>query len=417
MKNSIANFTPNFTSVEACLNELKQGRPIILIDNEDRENEGDLVMASQFVTPEWINFMAKEARGLICTPITLERAKALNLPPMVTENQSDHETAFTVSIDVKFDTTTGISSSDRAKTITHLCQAQAQAQDFARPGHIFPLIAKSFGVLEREGHTEASIDLCKLAGLTPCAVICEIMNPDGTMSRLRELTEMAAKWNLKILTISALKKELIKTSQLLDFKSSCQLPTKHGNLKLSYLTNQASFERVLVLSNPQIISSQVRVHSACMTSEIFGSIRCDCADQLNHSLEVIAKNGGHLIYLDQEGRGIGLENKIQAYQLQDKEGIDTLEANIKLGHPVDKRTYENAFYAIKWLGLKNIELMTNNPLKFQQLKELGINIVLKAMPATNIHHHNQDYLKSKIEKLGHQTLLSAADKILNHNLQ
>ncbi len=275
MKKPVTNFTPNFASVEACLKELSLGRPIILIDNEDRENEGDLVMASQFVTPEWINFMAKEARGLICTPITLERSKALNLPPMVSENQSGHETAFTVSIDVKLDTTTGISSSDRAKTIAHLCNVQALAQDFARPGHIFPLIAKPFGVLEREGHTEASIDLCKMAGLNPCAVICEIMNPDGTMSRLPELTEMALKWDLKILTIAAIKKELIKTSQLLEFKSSCQLPTKFGKLKLNYLTNLASRERVLVVSNPTIESTQVRVHSACMTSEIFGSLRCD----------------------------------------------------------------------------------------------------------------------------------------------
>lgn len=413
MKNS----TTKFSSVEVCLNELKHGRPIILMDNENRENEGDLVMASQFVTPEWINFMAKEARGLICTPMTLERAKLLNLPPMVSENQSGHETAFTVSIDVKLGTTTGISSSDRAKTISHLCQNEAKAEDFTRPGHIFPLIAKPFGVLQREGHTEASIDLCQMAGLVPCAVICEIMNPDGSMSRLPELFEMASKWNLKILTISALKNALITTSQLLEFKSSCILPTQFGPLKLNYLLNKVSSERVLVLSNPHINSNQVRVHSSCMTSEIFGSLRCDCADQLKHSLEVIAREGGHIIYLDQEGRGIGLESKIKAYQLQDAEGVDTLEANLMLGHPVDKRSYENAYFAIKWLGLNSIVLMSNNPLKFQQLEEFGLKIEIKAMPATNINTHNQSYIKSKVEKLGHETLVSKLEKFLNLNLQ
>lgn len=395
----------NISSVEECLLEIKQGRPIILIDNEDRENEGDLVMASQFITSEWINFMAKEARGLICTPITLERAKSLNLPPMVHDNQSGHETAFTVSIDVKLDTTTGISSSDRAKTIAHLCSIQAQAQDFARPGHVFPLIAKPFGVLEREGHTEASIDLCKMAQLHPCAVICEIMNPDGTMSRFPELIEMAKSWNLKILTIEKIKDELIKRSQLLEFKSSCDLPTKSGVLQLNYLTNIATNERIIVITNTQINSSQVRVHSACMTSEVFGSLRCDCANQLHTSLNLIATQGGHLVYLDQEGRGIGLENKIKAYQLQDKEGLDTVDANTKLGHPIDKRTYENAYYAIKWLGLQKIELLTNSPHKFEQLQSWGLDVSIKSMPATHINDHNQSYLRSKAQRLGHETLL------------
>lgn len=412
MKNS----TTKFSSVDICLNELKHGRPIILMDNENRENEGDLVMAAQFITPEWINFMAKEARGLICTPITLERSKILNLPPMVSENQSGHETAFTVSIDVKLDTTTGISSFDRAKTIAHLAQSQAKSEDFARPGHIFPLIAKPFGVLEREGHTEASIDLCKMAGLTPCAVICEIMNPDGSMSRLPELLEMASTWDLKILTISALKNALIQSSQVLEFKSSCLIPTEFGMLKLSYLNNIVSSERIIILSNPHIHSNQVRVHSSCVTSEIFGSLRCDCADQLDHSLEVIAKEGGHIIYLDQEGRGIGLEAKIKAYELQDREGVDTLQANIILGHPIDSRTYENAYFAIKWLGLDTIELMTNNPLKFQQLEEFGLKIKLRAMPARNINSHNQNYLRSKIEKLGHGSLVNTLNNLSDLNV-
>lgn len=407
----MSSSTIHFASVQECLHELKQGRPIILMDNEDRENEGDLVMAAQFVTPEWINFMAKEARGLICTPITKNRAETLNLPPMVNENQSGHETAFTVSIDVKIGTTTGISSSDRAKTIAHLCSSQAQAHDFARPGHIFPLIAKNHGVLVREGHTEASIDLCQMAGLYPCAVICEIMNPDGTMSRLPELGQMAKSWNLKMLTISALKQELIKQAQLLQLKSACNLPTNFGNLRLNYLENISSLERVLVISNPEITSSVVRVHSACMTSEIFGSLRCDCADQLQHSLEIIAKTGGHLIYLDQEGRGIGLANKIKAYQLQDEEQLDTIDANTKLGHPIDARTYENAYYAIKWLGLEKlptpIQLMTNNPLKFEQLKSFGLDITLSPIPAMNINAFNEQYIKSKIDKLQHQTLIDS----------
>jgi 3,4-dihydroxy 2-butanone 4-phosphate synthase/GTP cyclohydrolase II len=393
-----------FSTVQECLHDLQMGKPIILMDNEDRENEGDLVMASQFVTPEWINFMAKEARGLICTPITKERAEYLNIPPMVNVNQSGHETAFTVSIDVKIGTTTGISSSDRAKTILHLCSENAKAQDFARPGHIFPLIAKPFGVLEREGHTEASIDLCKMANLYPCAVICEIMNLDGTMSRLPEISELAKKWNLKVLTIQAIKKELIRRSQLLKEISSCNLPTRYGNLQLHYLENVSSKKQVLILSHPTIQSSVVRVHSSCMTSEVFGSLKCDCSDQLQHAMDYIAKNGGHIIYLDQEGRGIGLANKIKAYQLQDEENLDTIEANVKLGHPIDARTYENAYYAIKWLGLSSIELMTNNPLKIEELQSLGIAVNSWAIPATNISSHNENYLRSKIEKLQHHNL-------------
>ncbi len=398
------NSTIHFASVHECLHELQQGKPIILMDNEDRENEGDLVMAAQFVTPEWINFMAKEARGLICTPMTKERADFLNLPPMVNVNQSGHETAFTVSIDVKIGTTTGISSSDRSKTIAHLCSAQAVASDFARPGHIFPLIAKHHGVLEREGHTEASVDLCKMAGLYPCAVICEIMNSDGSMSRLPEITQMATSWNLKVLTIKELKKELIKQSQLLEFISACNIPTAFGSLTLNYLENCSSKERVLVLSHPDKKSSTVRVHSSCMTSEVFGSLRCDCADQLNHSLEYIAHHGGHIIYLDQEGRGIGLSNKIKAYQLQDHNSLDTLDANTALGHPIDARSYENAYYAIKWLGVTHVDLMTNNPLKYEALKSLGLDIALVPIPAQNISAHNESYIRSKIEKLQHHTL-------------
>lgn len=391
-------------TVEECLAELKLGKAIILIDNESRENEGDLVFASQFVTPELINFMAKEARGLICTPITEERAKELNLPPMVYDNESDHKTAFTISIDSKIGTTTGISSSDRSKTITNLCLPTAKVDDFSRPGHIFPLIAKKFGVLEREGHTEASIDLCKLAGLYPCAVICEIMNEDGTMSRLPELVNLSKKWNLKILTIHSLKNYIIRNSQLLNYISQCTLPTEFGNLTLSALSNKINHERVLILSNPKINSNQVRIHSSCVTSEIFGSKRCDCSEQLRTAMEIIAKEGGHIIYLDQEGRGIGLEEKIKAYGIQEKQGLDTVDANIALGHPVDSRVYENAYYALKWLNLDEVTLLTNNPSKATSLLELGMKVTIKPLKLF-INPHNFNYLKSKMEKLGHHIKL------------
>ncbi|MGL5354231.1 MAG: bifunctional 3,4-dihydroxy-2-butanone-4-phosphate synthase/GTP cyclohydrolase II, partial [Clostridium sp.] len=389
-----------FNSIEEAIEDIANGKIVIVIDDENRENEGDLVMAAEKVTGEAINFMARFGRGLICMPIEGERLSALDIKPMVENNSDNHGTAFTVSIDF-IGTTTGISAFDRALTVQKVLESNSK-DDFRKPGHIFPLVAKEGGVLNRVGHTEAAVDLAKIAGLKPAGVICEIMNDDGTMARTTELMEFAREHNLKIITIEDLviyrkEKQLgdfenIKTEKIVENVVGINMPTKYGDFKMYGFINKINGEHHVALVKGEIISENAiltRVHSECLTGDALGSKRCDCGEQYDAAMKKISKEGcGILLYMRQEGRGIGLINKLKAYELQEK-GFDTVEANISLGFEADMRDYKIAAEILKELGAKKLNLMTNNPKKIEGLKECGIEIVNRVPIQLNHNEHNK----------------------------
>jgi len=394
-----------FASIEDALEDIRQGKMVIVVDSEDRENEGDLVMAAEKATPQAINFMASKARGLICVSITKERAEELDLPPMVVDNTAPYKTAFTISVDAVEGTTTGISAQDRAITVKKLADPSAKAKDFARPGHVFPIIARKGGVLERTGHTEASLDLARLAGLYPAGVMCEIMNEDGTMARLPQLEEFAKKYGLKIVKIEDLVRYRMARESLVREVARADLPTKYGHFTIHLFKDIIHGHEYVALVKGDIKPDEpvlVRAHSQCLTGDTFGSLRCDCGPQLHRSMEMIEKEGkGVILYiLNHEGRGIGLENKIKAYALQDQ-GLDTVEANKKLGFKPDERDYGMGAQVLRALGVRKMRLLTNNMRKFVALAGYGLEIVERVPIEIPPNKVNKEYLKTKKEKLGH----------------
>ena len=393
-----------FNSIDSAIEEIKNGRCIIVVDNEDRENEGDLVSASELVTPDMVNFMAKEGRGLICITIDSKKARSLNLEPMERKNSSLYETNFTISVDASKNTTTGISAFDRFETIRVIIDEKSKESDLARPGHIFPIVGKDGGVLRRAGHTEASMDLARLAGLKPSGVICEILADDGTMARGKTLFEFAKKHNLKIISIADLIRYIRKTEKLVKKVEEVNLPTKYGNFKLHLYEDIFDNNSHLALSLGDFShekSTLVRVHSECLTGDVFHSQRCDCGDQLETAMQMISNNkSGVIVYLKQEGRGIGLLHKIKAYRLQEG-GLDTVEANEELGFSADLRDYGVGAQILKDLGITNITIMTNNPKKLVGLEGHGLNIVSRIPIKIKPNQNNKEYLKTKKSKLGH----------------
>lgn len=392
-------------TIEDAIVDFRQGKVIIVVDDEDRENEGDFITAAETITPEIVNFMAMYGRGLICTPLTEERCDELELELMVTRNTSLHETPFTVSVDLLgHGTTTGISVSDRAKTIKALANPSTRPNDLGRPGHIFPLKAKKSGVLRRAGHTEATIDMARLAGLYPAGALVEIMNEDGTMSRLPQLLEIADRFGLKIITIKDLIAYRLNNESLIQRLETVDLPTAYGHFKLTdykQTTNGLVHLALVKGSWEEGEPILVRVHSSCITGDIFGSHRCDCGDQLHESMQLVEKAGkGIVLYMNQEGRGIGLINKLKAYHLQEL-GRDTIEANIELGFKPDERDYGIGAQILRDLGATKIRLISNNPKKKAGLMGYGIEILENVHLDSKINKHNIRYLKTKKEKMGH----------------
>jgi 3,4-dihydroxy 2-butanone 4-phosphate synthase/GTP cyclohydrolase II len=393
-------------TIEEALDDLKQGKMIIVVDDEDRENEGDLICLADKITPEIITFMAKEGSGLICLAMEESQIKKLGLGPMVSENQDKRRTAFTVSIDARHGITTGISAADRAFTIKNAVAKDAKPDDFIKPGHIFPLIARAGCVLERAGHTEAAVDLARLAGcVVKAGVICEILNEDGSMARMPQLIEFAKKYNLKIITIASLIQYRRKNEILIEKLEKIILPTKYGEFELSLYSDKCEGKVHLAIVKGEINSAEpvlTRVHSECLTGDVFGSLRCDCGDQLHAALSMIEKEKrGVLLYMRQEGRGIGLTNKIKAYKLQYERSLDTVEANNALGFPDDLRDYGIGAQILYDLGVRKMRLMTNNPKKIVGLSGYGLEVVERVPIEIPPNEMNKKYLQTKKEKLGH----------------
>lgn len=403
-------------SIESAISDFKKGKIIIVVDDEDRENEGDMIFSAEKSTPELVNFLVRHARGLICVPMEQKRLDELEIGMMTADNTARHETAFTVSVDYLVGTTTGISAFDRHKTIKALIDKKTKPASLGKPGHIFPLKAEEGGVLKRAGHTEAAVDLAKLAGHYPAGVLCEVLKENGEMARLPELLEIADKFNLKIISIKDLIKYRLTKDILVSRLVDAKLPSKFGNFNIHIYRSNVDRKEHIALVKGNIKANKpvlVRVHSECMTGDIFGSLRCDCREQLTKSMQMIEKEGkGVVLYMRQEGRGIGLVNKLKAYNLQEK-GKDTVEANIELGFQADLRDYGIGAQILRDLGLKKIKLLTNNPKKIIGLIGYGLEVVDRVPIEIEANHINVRYLKTKRDKLGHLILLEKTKKRIN----
>ncbi len=391
-------------TIEEAIEDFKEGKFIIVVDDEDRENEGDLIIAAEKVTPEKINFMLKNARGVLCAPITISRCEELDLPHQVSNNTSVLGTPFTVTIDKLEGCSTGVSAKDRAETIKALADPKSRPETFGRPGHINPLYAQEKGVLRRAGHTEACVDMCRLAGLYPAAALMEIMNDDGTMARLPELREMADKYDIKLISIADLIAYRLKEESIVEKGEEVDMPTQYGHFRLIPFRQKSNGLEHVALIKGDLKGAEpvlVRVHSSCATGDIFGSLRCDCGDQLHKALQMVEKEGrGAVIYLNQEGRGIGLMEKMRAYKLQEN-GMDTVDANICLGHQADERDYGVGAQILRHLGITKMRLMTNNPVKRVGLEAYGLTVVENIPIEVEPNPYNEFYMKTKKERMGH----------------
>lgn len=396
--------TYSFASIEQAITELREGRMVILIDDEDRENEGDLVIAAQYADAEAINFLSRYGRGLICLPMENRLIDKLNIPMMAPFNRSPYGTAFTVSIEAATGVSTGISAKDRARTVQVAIDPQSGPMDIISPGHVFPLRAREGGVLKRAGQTEGSVDLMRLAGLTPAAVICEIINDDGTMSRRDELALFSEQHRIPMVSIRDLIDYRVRHEVLIDVLATSRIPLhQRGDFTMTVFSNQMDTSEHFALIKTPVFSNQVplvRIHSECITGDVFGSCKCDCGSQLQQSLDLIAAEGGVLIYLRQEGRGIGLANKLKAYALQEQ-GYDTVDANVQLGLPIDNRDYAVAYQILKYMGIDVMKLITNNPRKVLAMTQFGLNVVERIALNVEPTTENLAYLKTKKDKLGH----------------